>query len=273
MSFSSFRFTQNEDGVQQQQSQLNNNNKDDIIIEQGKTLSQNNQIYYSISSGEQFHFVCTAKHTKQAQAPKNTFEDESDGYFYLLDYAVHSKEISISSRPSFQLPCTQDQCKYQNQPDFGADLQTVDQIAYTKDPCRKGVIVLLVLLLIATVTQSILAWYGAYDNKCKKGAESATLAPLFMFGISIAEMVFSSIIVVITLVETQRCQKKRYELVLVKLVKTCLIVLFVLYIFLFGYIEVFSGEYDGCEFKKVVLKIQALLTLVQCTLFIVLGHQ
>jgi len=126
---------------------------------------------------------------------------------------------------------------------------------------------------MVTATQAILAWYSMYYTKCKLKKEySATLAPFFIFGVSIAEVVFSSCIALITLTKKRSKWISNARKRLSRLVKTCLVVLFVVSLLLVIYVEFFSREYADCELKKLLLKIQAVLTLVRGTLFIVVGH-
>jgi len=167
-----------------------------------------------------------------------------------------------------------------NQRDSGAYLipvhtQTIytEKDAYNKTRFQKASHVVLALFLMVTATQAILAWYSMYYTKCKLKKEySATLAPFFIFGVSIAEVVFSSCIALITLTKKRSKWISNARKRLSRLVKTCLVVLFVVSLLLVIYVEFFSREYADCELKKLLLKIQAVLTLVRGTLFIVVGH-
>ena len=139
----------------------------------------------------------------------------------------------------------------------------------------KATVVLLVLLFTVTITQGVLAWYGTSNISCKKTTRrSATLAPQFLFGIAIAEILFSSSVILITFTRRARentrvCANTR---LMVKIVTVCLVALLLVYLGLIAFVELFSEEYEGCKVKKVFLKVQAVLTVVQICLFIVLGN-
>lgn len=139
----------------------------------------------------------------------------------------------------------------------------------------KTIVILLISLFLVSITQGVLAWYGTSEISCKKTtSRSATLAPQLMFVIAIVEILFSSVVILVTFTRRLRerlsvCANTR---LLVKLVTVCLVVVFVIYLALIGFVELFSEEYKGCDVKRIFLKVQAVLTVVQGCLFIILGN-
>ena len=136
-------------------------------------------------------------------------------------------------------------------------------------------VIFLILLLLVSITQGILAWYGTSKISCKKTtAKSATLAPQLMFGIAIAEILLSSIVILVTF--TQRVRERLHVCVntrlMVKIVTVFLICVLLVYLALIGFVEMFSEEYKGCKVKRIFLKVQAVLTVIQGCLFIILGN-
>lgn len=139
----------------------------------------------------------------------------------------------------------------------------------------KTTVILLVSLFLVSITQGVLAWYGTSKISCKKTtSRSATLAPQLMFGIAIAEILFSSVVILVTFTRRLRerlsvCANTR---LMVKIVTVCLIAVLLVYLALIGFVELFSEEYKGCDVKRIFLKVQAVLTVVQGCLFIILGN-
>ncbi|XP_066918015.1 uncharacterized protein [Clytia hemisphaerica] len=146
-------------------------------------------------------------------------------------------------------------------------------ITRTVSQNTKRKIFLAVFLFLVTLSQGFMAWYGAEKTRCKKTTtKSATLAPIFMFGIAVIEIFFSTLVITITFTRKLRekykvCTNTR---LIVKLVTACLIVLLLIYLSLVCFVELFSEEYDGCRYKKILLKAQAIMTVVQGCLFVIL---
>ena len=143
----------------------------------------------------------------------------------------------------------------------------------SKNTKRK--IFLAVFLFLVTLSQGFMAWYGAEKTRCKKTTtKSATLAPIFMFGIAVVEIFFSTLVITITFTRKLR---EKYKVcintrLIVKLVTACLIVLLLIYLSLVCFVELFSEEYEGCHYKKILLKAQAIMTVVQGCLFVILVY-
>ena len=139
----------------------------------------------------------------------------------------------------------------------------------------KTAVILLISLFLTSLSQGMLAWYGTSKISCKKTTtRSATLAPKLMFGIAVAEILFSTVVILVTFTRRLRerlsvCANTR---LMVKIVTVCLIAVLLVYLTLIAFVELFSEEYKGCDVKRIFLKVQAVLTVVQGCLFIIIGN-
>ena len=139
----------------------------------------------------------------------------------------------------------------------------------------KTTVILLISLFLVSISQGVLAWYGTSKISCKKTTtRSATLAPKLMFGIAIAEILFSTVVILVTFTRRLRerlsvCANTR---LMVKIVTVCLVAVLLVYLALIAFVELFSEEYKGCDVKRIFLKVQAVLTVVQGCLFIIIGN-
>ena len=88
-----------------------------------------------------------------------------------------------------------------------------------------------------------------------------------MFGIAVAEILFSTVVILVTFTRRLRerlsvCANTR---LMVKIVTVCLIAVLLVYLTLIAFVELFSEEYKGCDVKRIFLKVQAVLTV--CLLY------
>ena len=140
-----------------------------------------------------------------------------------------------------------------------------------KNKCLKELMfwALVIVTIIQYSSSSYSCFYSSQEENKKRSHSPETIITIAIVHVGISTLILFAACKKRCCVNMAWCSNTA---LLVKGTTTCMLLLFLIYLGMIGYVEAHTIEQCKCEVYKILLKVQAILTVFQGTLFVLVAN-